>query len=288
MRNGQGRQGGGGHGILDLEDGDEEGGSRESAENIRPLKRGSTQATAAENGMQQKNSSEQDAKYTSPFIHSIQRQASLSPRDSVRMRKARAAQRLQNLPPVEYKGREKGFLSLFRACKKMKAKHNGRDFRQEYLLLRKRARSQEAKKGSKINNDCAQSYKDEFESKKGHNNRSGITAGGDFLEEKQMSVRAKSIESKRKRLLAESIKFQRRVEIMRKRRAQFFAPGIKMIGVDREDALKEYDDYVLRKRKIKVAPELVDEAFVRKRVLYRSGSTEALLRHRDVVAFEAA
>lgn len=101
----------------------------------------------------------------------------------------------------------------------MKAKHHGRDFRQEYLLLRKRARSQEAAKENRLNNDAAQSYKDEFESKKGHNNRSGATPGGDFLEEKPMSVRAKSIESKRKRLLAESIKFQRRVEIMRKRRA---------------------------------------------------------------------
>jgi len=37
-------------GILDLEDGDEEAASGSSAQNTRPLKRGSTQATAAENG----------------------------------------------------------------------------------------------------------------------------------------------------------------------------------------------------------------------------------------------
>lgn len=61
-----------GQGILDLEDGDEEGGSRESAENARPLKRGSTQATAAgDGGFLQKNSSEQEAKFTSPFMQSI-------------------------------------------------------------------------------------------------------------------------------------------------------------------------------------------------------------------------
>ena len=39
------------------------------------------------------------------------------------------------------------------------------------------------------------------------------------FEEKYQTVRAKSIENKRRRLLAESIRFQRRVEIMRKRRA---------------------------------------------------------------------
>lgn len=38
------------------------------------------------------------------------------------------------------------------------------------------------------------------------------------LLEKQ-SIRSKSIETKRKRLLAESIRFQRRMDIMRKRRA---------------------------------------------------------------------
>lgn len=52
--------------------------------------------------------------------------------------------------------------------------------------------------------------------------------------------------------------------------------------------LKEYDEYVLRKRKIKVDPDLIDEQYVKKRVLYRNGSTDALIRHKDVVAFEAA
>jgi hypothetical protein len=126
-----------GQGILDLEDGDEEGGSRESAENARPLTR------------------------------------------------------------------SKGFLGLFRACQKMNAKRNGRDYQEEYLLLRKRARSLESQKinGKRsVNNSQIQSYRDEFDGKK----ESQLPMD---LDEKQKTVRAKSIESKRKRLLAESIKF---------------------------------------------------------------------------------
>lgn len=75
---------------------------------------------------------------------------------------------------------------------------------------------------------------------------------------------------------------------MRKRRAQFFAPGIKRIGLEREALIKEYEDYVKRKRKIKIDPELIDEETVKKRVLYRNASTDALIRHKDVVAFEAS
>lgn len=125
-----------------------------------------------------------------------------------------------------------------------------------------------------MNNSQIHSYKDEFEYKGKNNNQS---FAGD-MDEKQMTVRAKSIQSKRKRLLAESIRFQKRIDIMRKRRAQFFAPGIKMIGVAQEDKVKGYDEYVMKKYKIKVDPELIDEAVVMKRVLYRSASTEALLR----------
>lgn len=99
-------------------------------------------------------------------------------------------------------------------------------------------------------------------------------------------MRAKSIDTKRKRLLAESIRFQKRIDIMRKRRAQFFAPGVKLIGIAREDLQKNWDDFVFRKRKIKINPELIDELFVRKTVLYRSASTDALLRYKDVISFE--
>jgi ribosomal protein L11 len=74
---------------------------------------------------------------------------------------------------------------------------------------------------------------------------------------------------------------------MRKRRAQFFAPAIKMIGVNMEDVIKDYEEYVKKKRRIKVDPEMIDENVTKKKVLYRSASTEALLRHKDVIAFEA-
>lgn len=56
-------------------------------------------------------------------------------------------------------------MDVFRACKKMKAKRNGRDFKEEYLLLRKRARSQEAKKlnGHGAHGSQIHSYRDEFD-----------------------------------------------------------------------------------------------------------------------------
>ena len=47
-------------------------------------------------------------------------------------------------------------------------------------------------------------------------NVTGKTNGG---EEIKKSVRAKSVENKRKQLLAASIKFQRRINLMKKRRA---------------------------------------------------------------------
>lgn len=72
---------------------------------------------------------------------------------------------------------------------------------------------------------------------------------------------------------------------MRKRRAQFFAPGIKMIGLSREKLQKDFDEYVHRKRKIKVDPEMIDEEFVRKHILYKSASTDALFRFKDIKAF---
>lgn len=51
----------------------------------------------------------------------------------------------------------------------MKAKRNGRDYQEEYLLLRKRARSLESQKinGKRsVNNSQIQSYRDEFDGKK--------------------------------------------------------------------------------------------------------------------------
>lgn len=101
-------------------------------------------------------------------------------------------------------------MDVFRACKKMKAKRNGRDFKEEYLLLRKRARSQEAKKlnyhgGHGANNSQIQSYRDEFDLKKHDGAYNSVAV--DMDEKQNMTVRAKSIQNKRKRLLAESIRF---------------------------------------------------------------------------------
>lgn len=51
-----------------------------------------------------------------------------------------------------------------------------------------------------------------------------------------------------------------------------------MIEVDLTEKDKEYEDYVLKKLKIKINPELIEESTLRKRVLYRSASAEAILR----------
>lgn len=66
---------------------------------------------------------------------------------------------------------------------------------------------------------------------------------------------------------------------MKKRRAQYFAPAVKLIDVDLTEKDKEYEEYVFKKLKIKIDPILMDEGSLRKRVLYRSASAQAILRH---------
>lgn len=106
-----------------------------------------------------------------------------------------------------------------------------------------------------------------------------VTAGkSNGFGEIKKSVRAKSVENKRKQLLAASIKFQRRINLMKKRRAQYFAPAVKMIEMDLTEKDKEYEEYVFKKLKIKICPILIEESTLRKRVLYRSASAEAVLR----------
>ena len=97
----------------------------------------------------------------------------------------------------------------------------------------------------------------------------------------QPTIRAKSIETKRKQMLAHSIKFQKRINLMRKRRAQYFAPEIKLLEADHEAIDKAYEEYVMQRRKIKVSPVWMDEKLLRKRVLYRSASSDPILRHND-------
>lgn len=74
---------------------------------------------------------------------------------------------------------------------------------------------------------------------------------------------------------------------MKRRRAQFFAPALKTLDQDRNNFIRRYDDYVRRKYRLRVDPSMIDENFTKKTKLYRCGSSEALLRERDVLAFEA-
>ncbi len=68
---------------------------------------------------------------------------------------------------------------------------------------------------------------------------------------------------------------------MRNRRAQYFAPEIKLIEADHEALDKAYEEYVFSRRKIKVNPILMDEPMLRKRILYRSASSDPVLRHNE-------
>ena len=45
-----------------------------------------------------------------------------------------------------------------------------------------------------------------------------------------------------------------------------------MIEVDPTDKDREYEEYVMKKLKIKINPDLIEESTLRKRVLYRSSS----------------
>ncbi len=70
---------------------------------------------------------------------------------------------------------------------------------------------------------------------------------------------------------------------MRQRRAQFFAPAIKKIGIHRPAIEKEYDEYVHTKRKVKFHKELVDEKILTKKYIYRSPSAYAIMRQSEYI-----
>jgi hypothetical protein len=90
--------------------------------------------------------------------------------------------------------------------------------------------------------------------------------------------RAKSIDTKRRKILREAEIFIQRLNVMRRRRAQFFAPAIKKIGVHRPNIDKHYEEYVFAKRKVHIDPYLMEEKFMKKSQIYRSPSCEAILR----------
>ena len=56
----------------------------------------------------------------------------------------------------------------------------------------------------------------------------------------------------------------------------------------RDRHIKEFENYVDRKYKLKVAEDMIDRVFTTRPQLYRSASTDALIRERDVVAFETS
>lgn len=71
------------------------------------------------------------------------------------------------------------------------------------------------------------------------------------------------------------------MNLMNKRRAQYFAPAVKLIDADLTEKDKQYEEYVFNKYKIKIDPYLIDETVLRKKILYRSASAEAILRHKE-------
>jgi hypothetical protein len=88
-----------------------------------------------------------------------------------------------------YKGDKSGLVGIFRACKKIQAVSNSRDFKQEYIMLRKRAKSQSNKPREHLVLREDENIEELLnETRKSDNSKRG-------------TIRSKSIESKRKQLL---------------------------------------------------------------------------------------
>jgi hypothetical protein len=162
-------------------------------------------------------------------------------------------------------------MKLFRACKKMTAKNQS--YKEEYLLIRKRARSEERMHFEKLEK--------EKEAKL-------IIAGlmsdrRSILDDEQdpkKSIRSKSIQAKKVKLLEESIRFNMRMGIMKQRRAQFFAPAVKKLDVVQKEIDKQYEEYVFAKRIISFHPFFTEMVVseVKKNLRYRTASTDPILR----------
>jgi len=60
------------------------------------------------------------------------------------------------------------------------------------------------------------------------------------------------------------------------------------LDADHEAIDKAYEEYVMQRRKIKVNPEFIDEPFLRKRILYRSASSDPILRHNEYLDMKNA
>ncbi len=73
-------------------------------------------------------------KYTSPFMQNLRKSKEKTTKKGKYPKKDR-------YPDLVYRGNTKGLVGIFRACKKIQLVSNGRDFKQEYIMMRKRARS---------------------------------------------------------------------------------------------------------------------------------------------------
>ncbi len=245
--------------------------------NNTQLKRGSTQATYdGVLGAASKSPLEMsDYKYVSPFMQNLRKS---NQKDNTLKKKKYPKK--DRYPDLVYRGNTKGLVGLFRACKKIQLVSRGRDFKEEYIMIRKRARSLVNKPPNMDENQEPDENAEEIMNLTQKSDKSAANA--------QPTIRAKSIETKRKQMLAHSIKFQKRINLMRKRRAQYFAPEIKLLDADHEAIDKAYEEYVMQRRKIKVNPEFIDEPFLRKRILYRSASSDPILRHNEYLDMKNA
>jgi hypothetical protein len=77
-----------------------------------------------------------DYKYVSPFMQNLRK--SQQKDKTVKKKKYPKKDRY---PDLVYRGNTNGLVGLFRACKKIQLVSRGRDFKEEYIMIRKRARS---------------------------------------------------------------------------------------------------------------------------------------------------
>ena len=86
-----------------------------------------------------------------------------------------------------YKGNKNGLVGIFRACKKFQAVQNCRDFKQEYIMLRKRAKSL----ANHSHHELEEHHDENIEDIMNETHKSDAS-------KKAPTIRAKSDESKRK------------------------------------------------------------------------------------------
>jgi hypothetical protein len=73
------------------------------------------------------------------------------------------------------------------------------------------------------------------------------------------------------------------MNIMKQRRAQFYAPAIKKLDVVQKEIDKKYEEYVFAKRKIRIDPKFEKDYLhgidkLKKSLRYRPASTDPILR----------